>query len=79
MWYTHVEQPFRLGMWTLLNGVLPVPFLVIYYGSCFKLYWDKSEYHAYNCDDRSWACDHRTIGMNFLWYYNSSPLTEIFC
>lgn len=32
MWYTHKEQPFRFGIWTVLNGVLPVPFLVIYYG-----------------------------------------------
>jgi MFS family permease len=32
MWYTHREQPARLGLWTVLNGALPIPFLVIFYG-----------------------------------------------
>lgn len=32
MWYNHKEQPFRFGLWTVLNGLLPIPFLVIYYG-----------------------------------------------
>lgn len=32
MWYTQREQPFRFGLWTVLNGFLPVPFLIIYYG-----------------------------------------------
>ncbi|KAL7007167.1 hypothetical protein EMMF5_003393 [Cystobasidiomycetes sp. EMM_F5] len=31
-YYTQREQPARFGMWTLLNGLLPIPFLVIYYG-----------------------------------------------
>ncbi|KAM0753792.1 MFS general substrate transporter [Meredithblackwellia eburnea MCA 4105] len=31
-WYKQREQPLRFGMWTVLNGVLPVPFLVIYFG-----------------------------------------------
>lgn len=31
MWFTHREQPFRFGLWNVLNGVLPIPFLVIYY------------------------------------------------
>ncbi|KAF9464593.1 major facilitator superfamily domain-containing protein [Collybia nuda] len=37
-WYTPKEQPlftcgpFRFGIWTLLNGWLPIPALVIYYG-----------------------------------------------
>ncbi|KAH8882036.1 hypothetical protein GQ53DRAFT_772925 [Thozetella sp. PMI_491] len=30
--YTQQEQPFRFGLWTITNGALPVPFLVIYYG-----------------------------------------------
>jgi MFS transporter, ACS family, allantoate permease len=38
MWYTHKEQPFRFGLWTVLNGVLPIPFLVIYYGMLFSLF-----------------------------------------
>lgn len=28
-YYTQREQPARFGMWTLLNGLLPIPFLVI--------------------------------------------------
>lgn len=32
MWYTPQEQPFRFGLWTVANGALPVPFLIIYYG-----------------------------------------------
>ncbi|KAF2094963.1 MFS general substrate transporter [Rhizodiscina lignyota] len=32
MWYTPQEQPFRFGLWTMTNGAMPVPFLVIYYG-----------------------------------------------
>ncbi|KAH7113005.1 major facilitator superfamily domain-containing protein [Dactylonectria estremocensis] len=32
MWYTQKEQPLRFGLWTALNGFLPVPFLMIYYG-----------------------------------------------
>ena len=32
MWYTQKEQPLRFGLWTALNGFLPVPFLVIYWG-----------------------------------------------
>ncbi|KAJ5697080.1 hypothetical protein N7536_007492 [Penicillium majusculum] len=32
MWYTQAEQPLRFGLWTVTNGALPVPFLVIYYG-----------------------------------------------
>ncbi|CAH0019994.1 unnamed protein product [Clonostachys rhizophaga] len=32
MWYTPQEQPFRFGLWTVTNGILPVPFLVIYWG-----------------------------------------------
>jgi hypothetical protein len=32
MWYTQEEKPFRFGLWTVTNGALPVPFLVIYYG-----------------------------------------------
>ncbi|KAH6981493.1 major facilitator superfamily domain-containing protein [Ilyonectria destructans] len=32
MWYTQKEQPLRFGLWTALNGFLPVPFLGIYYG-----------------------------------------------
>ncbi|KAF9888585.1 hypothetical protein FE257_008517 [Aspergillus nanangensis] len=32
MWYTQEEQPLRFGLWTMTNGALPVPFLVIYYG-----------------------------------------------
>lgn len=32
MWYTPREQPFRFGLWTITNGAMPVPFLVIYYG-----------------------------------------------
>ncbi|OQE39029.1 hypothetical protein PENCOP_c007G08281 [Penicillium coprophilum] len=31
-WYTQEEQPLRFGLWTMTNGALPVPFLVIYYG-----------------------------------------------
>ncbi|KAJ5503239.1 Major facilitator superfamily domain general substrate transporter [Penicillium fimorum] len=31
-WYTQEEQPLRFGLWTVTNGALPVPFLVIYYG-----------------------------------------------
>ncbi|KAL5356129.1 major facilitator superfamily domain-containing protein [Aspergillus floccosus] len=32
MWYTQEEQPLRFGLWTMTNGALPVPFLIIYYG-----------------------------------------------
>ncbi|EXJ86765.1 hypothetical protein A1O3_03719 [Capronia epimyces CBS 606.96] len=32
MWYTHREQPARLGLWTVLNGALPIPFLVVFWG-----------------------------------------------
>ncbi|KAM6506907.1 hypothetical protein FALCPG4_018725 [Fusarium falciforme] len=32
MWYTQREQPLRFGLWTVTNGALPVPFLVIYWG-----------------------------------------------
>lgn len=32
MWYTHREQPSRLGVWTVLNGALPIPFLMVFYG-----------------------------------------------
>lgn len=32
MWYTQEEKPFRFGLWTVTNGAMPVPFLVIYYG-----------------------------------------------
>lgn len=31
MWYNPKEMPFRFGLWTVTNGVLPVPMLVIYY------------------------------------------------
>ncbi|KAJ7621480.1 major facilitator superfamily domain-containing protein [Roridomyces roridus] len=31
-WYTQKEQPFRFGLWTLLNGWLPIPALVMFYG-----------------------------------------------
>lgn len=31
--YTQREQPFRFGLWTVTNGALPVPFLVIYWGT----------------------------------------------
>ncbi|KAI5475482.1 MFS general substrate transporter [Pseudohyphozyma bogoriensis] len=31
MWYTQKEQPFRFGLWSCLNGALPIPFIVIYY------------------------------------------------
>lgn len=29
MYYNQKEQPARFGVWTLLNGLLPIPFLVI--------------------------------------------------
>lgn len=32
MWYTQEEKPLRFGLWTVTNGAMPVPFLVIYYG-----------------------------------------------
>lgn len=31
MYYTQREQPARFGYWTLLNGLLPIPFIVIYW------------------------------------------------
>lgn len=31
MWYNPKEMPLRFGLWTVTNGVLPVPMLVIYY------------------------------------------------
>jgi hypothetical protein len=40
MWYTQREQPFRFGLWTVLNGFLPVPFLIIYYGMPPILAWN---------------------------------------
>ena len=45
MWYTQREQPFRFGLWTVLNGFLPVPFLIIYYGMLADnsdIEWSKS-------------------------------------
>ncbi|KAH8888918.1 MFS general substrate transporter [Thozetella sp. PMI_491] len=32
MWYTPQEQPFRFGLWNITNGLMPVPFLIIYWG-----------------------------------------------
>lgn len=32
MWYNPTEMPLRFGLWTVTNGVLPVPMLVIYWG-----------------------------------------------
>ncbi|KAK9893892.1 MFS general substrate transporter [Cystobasidium minutum MCA 4210] len=32
MWYNPTEMPLRFGLWTVTNGVLPVPMLIIYYG-----------------------------------------------
>ncbi|KIX04601.1 uncharacterized protein Z518_05471 [Rhinocladiella mackenziei CBS 650.93] len=32
MWYRQQEQSLRFGLWTITNGVMPVPFLVIYWG-----------------------------------------------
>jgi len=32
MWYRQQEQSLRFGLWTATNGLLPVPFLVIYWG-----------------------------------------------
>lgn len=32
MWYKQKEQSLRFGLWTTTNGLLPVPFLVIYWG-----------------------------------------------
>ncbi|OQV07664.1 hypothetical protein CLAIMM_12065 [Cladophialophora immunda] len=32
MWYRQQEQSLRFGLWTVTNGILPVPFLVIYWG-----------------------------------------------
>lgn len=31
MWYNQNEQSLRFGLWTVTNGVMPVPFLVIYW------------------------------------------------
>jgi len=31
-WYKQKEQPFRFALWTLTNGLMPIPALVIYYG-----------------------------------------------
>lgn len=30
--YTQKEQPLRFALWTLANTILPIPFLLIYYG-----------------------------------------------
>ncbi|KIW29277.1 uncharacterized protein PV07_05102 [Cladophialophora immunda] len=35
MWYRQQEQSLRFGLWTVTNGILPVPFLVIYWGRAF--------------------------------------------
>lgn len=32
MWYNPKEMPLRFGLWTVTNGILPVPMLIIYYG-----------------------------------------------
>ncbi|KIW92830.1 uncharacterized protein Z519_06679 [Cladophialophora bantiana CBS 173.52] len=32
MWYRQQEQSLRFGLWTVTNGILPVPFLIIYWG-----------------------------------------------
>ncbi|KAL6241204.1 hypothetical protein RBB50_011883 [Rhinocladiella similis] len=32
MWYRQQEQSLRFGLWTVTNGVMPVPFLIIYWG-----------------------------------------------
>jgi hypothetical protein len=59
MWYTHKEQPLRFGLWTVLNGVLPIPFLVIYYGMLFSLLiLNKAE----ECFKRPRTCNPCTIG-----------------
>ncbi|KAL2204166.1 MFS general substrate transporter [Sarocladium strictum] len=31
MWYTHREQPARLGLWTFMNGLLPIPFILVFW------------------------------------------------
>lgn len=31
MWYTHEEQPSRIGLWTFMNGLLPIPFILIFW------------------------------------------------
>ncbi|KAK5328326.1 hypothetical protein LTR93_002111 [Exophiala xenobiotica] len=32
MWYKQQEQSLRFGLWTVTNGIMPVPFLIIYWG-----------------------------------------------
>lgn len=32
MWYNPKEMPARFGIWTVMNGALPIPMLLIYYG-----------------------------------------------
>jgi len=31
-WYTQKELPWRTALWTINNGLMPIPFLLIYYG-----------------------------------------------
>lgn len=31
MWYTHREQPARIGLWTFMNGLLPIPFILVFW------------------------------------------------
>ena len=30
--YTQIEQPLRFSLWTLANTIMPIPFLLIFYG-----------------------------------------------
>lgn len=35
--YRQQEQPWRFGLWTLTNGLLPIPMLVIFYGKYHRI------------------------------------------
>ncbi|KAK5208297.1 hypothetical protein LTR41_006233 [Exophiala xenobiotica] len=38
MWYKQQEQSLRFGLWTVTNGIMPVPFLIIYWGQCDTIF-----------------------------------------
>ncbi|KIX05613.1 uncharacterized protein Z518_03585 [Rhinocladiella mackenziei CBS 650.93] len=56
--YTHREQPLRSGIWTVTNGALPVPFLVIYY-----VFWCLDVFADTKTSQKSWKLIFLLIGL----------------